>query len=149
MPFFTESVLVIDNSRKFDSLCVNALSSLGYRDISHATFEDGIRTLSSFARFDAVVGHWDNDLPASAVSTVIRSAMSLAGCEGALVISPFCTSENIRLFRRAGVCAWVSVPFTQRDLDARLRYALEGERRRQHVAVPIERRQREPMPAFA
>ncbi len=149
MPVLTESLLVIDNSRKFDSICVNALSSLGYRSIVHATFEDGIKVLSPYARFDAVVAYWNNELPAIAVSAVIRAARDHCSCDAVLMISSFCTSENVKLFRSAGVCAWVTVPFTRRDLDARLRYALEGERRHRQIPILVERRWRQPMPTAA
>ena len=148
MTVLTESLLVIDDGRKFDSDCVNALSSLGYRNIAHSSFED-VKRLALSSRFDALVMFWKNDLLAQAVAGIVRSVMKQCGCDGALMISSFCTSTNVELFRAAGICAWVTVPFTRRDLDARLRYALEGERRSRRVPVPVDRRRRAPMPAFA
>jgi hypothetical protein len=145
----TESLLVIDNGRKFDSDCVNALVSLGYRDIVHVTFEEGSNSVSSLARFEAVVINWANTLAAKAVSMVVRAATSHGACAGGLMISPYCTSDNVKLFRSVGVCAWLRVPYTRRDLGARLRYTIEGERRQRRIPVLIERRRSLPMPAYA
>jgi hypothetical protein len=149
MPVYTESLLVIDNGRKLDSIPVNALTSLGYRNIAHASFEAGIRAIVSYSRADAVVVYWSNEWSANAVAETIRQALTHLRCESALMVSPFCTRANVETFREAGVTAWVTVPFTRRDLDARLRYALEGERRQFQIQVLAERRRRAPMPAFA
>ena len=149
MPVFTESLLVIDNGPKFDSIPLNALSSLGYRSIEHAGFDHGARAFTGLPRIDAIVVYWANGLPAEFVAETIRTAMTYSACEAALMISSYCTEANVGLLRRAGVAAWVTVPFTRRDLAARLRYTLEGERRVISRPVSIERRFRAPMPAFA
>jgi hypothetical protein len=149
MPIFTESLLVIDNGRKLDSIPVNALSSLGYRNITHVGFDEGLRAIVTLARLDAVVVYWSNELSAGEVAQLIGAAKTHCSCEAALMISAFCTEANIQTFRKAGISAWVTVPFTRRDLGARLRYALEGERRQAHIPVPVERRRQAPMPAFA
>jgi hypothetical protein len=145
----TESLLVIDNGRKFDSDCVNALVSLGYRDLVHVTFEEGPKAVSSLARFEAVVVNWANTLAARVVSSVVRAATDSHACSGALMISPFCTAENVSLFRSVGVCAWLRVPYTRRDLGSRLRYTIEGERRQRRIPVLVERRRSPVMPAYA
>jgi DNA-binding response OmpR family regulator len=149
MTVYTEALLVIDNDRKFDSIPVNALTSLGYRNIAHASFEDGVRAFVSLSRADAVVFYWNNNWSADAVALAVRHALEHMTSATAVMISSFCTRANVDIFRKAGVSAWVTVPFTRRDLDARLRYALEGERRQAHIPVLAERRRREPMPAFA
>ena len=149
MAVLTESLLVIDDGRKFGSLCVNALSSLGYRNLIHTTFEDGIKARAGFPRLDAAVVHWNNELTAEVVGAIIRSAIDRCGCAGVLMVSSFCTAETVQQLRSAGVSAWVRVPFTRRDFAARLRYTIEGERRHGDLPVPVERRRGVPMPAFA
>jgi hypothetical protein len=149
MPVYTETLLVIDSGRKSESIPVKALAGLGYRNIAHANFDDLIKAYSAFPRLDALIVYWRNELPADAVSLSVRAVMSGCECEAAVMISPFCTKTNIEAFRAAGISAWVTVPFTRRDLDARLRYALEGERRRLHMPVLVERRRQSPIPAFA
>lgn len=143
MSAYLDTILVLDHQPRTRSRCAEALDELSYTHVLYRDYSDPSPLAWEEDEIDAVVAVWtDIDIERK---HLLLSLMGIGTrTRGVLVVSQFSTPENAEVLRTAGARAWVRFPFAVHEFGSRLRYLLEGERRRAAQAVSNDRR-REPV----
>jgi hypothetical protein len=145
-----ENILLLEHHPERRSQCASALCALGYPHVIYVNFARCLTLPPVRERIDAVVAVWtDLAIDFSTVLHMVGKATDLPHGPytqrlGALVVSPFSTEEHASLLRHCGARAWVRYPFLTEKFGRRLRYLIDGDRRR-HQTVFAHDRRREPI----
>jgi hypothetical protein len=141
-------ILLLEHQPQVSSTCRHALGMLGYTRILYRDYRRSGSVVPIGQSVDAVVAAWtDRAIDRDAFLAAVEGATDLPNARGALVVSPFSTPANAAKLRLRGAKAWVRFPFAMTQFDSRLRFLLEGDRRRRDEPVPFDRRHEPVFPA--
>jgi DNA-binding response OmpR family regulator len=144
MNLYLENILLLDHQPRTASNCAQVLELLGcshlmYRDYSQS---DGMAWADSDV--DIVIAAWTSrEIERRALLMALMGCTKLPKVRGVLVVSPFSTPANAKLLQLCGARAWIRYPFSMNEFVSRLRYLVDGERRRTRQPIRYDRR-REP-----
>ncbi len=145
MAWRSELILLLDHQPPVTSACAQALAALGYTRVRYQDYLRSSSVVGTGEVVHAIVAAWtDRTIDRDTFLTAVDGATDRPHVRGALVVSPFSTPRNAQMLQRCGAKAWIRFPFSVAEFDSRLRFLLEGERRRRVEPVAIDWR-REPV----
>jgi DNA-binding response OmpR family regulator len=150
MNAYVENILLLDHQPRAASNCAQVLELLGYRHFMYRDYSRPQAVEWADDDVDAVVAAWTApEIERRELLLALMGCSKLPRVRGVLVVSPFSTPANARLLQLSGARAWIRYPFSMNEFDSRLRYLLNGERRRTRQSVRYDRRREPAFPVAA
>jgi DNA-binding response OmpR family regulator len=142
----SDSILLLDHQSRSRSRCARILELLGYTNVLYRDYSEPQRAKRSDEDIDGVIAVWtDGNVERRDLLLNLMGVAKVPRVRGILVVSQFSTTENAQMLQLAGARAWVRFPFVLTEFASRLRFLLDGERRRTARPVMYDRRHE---PAF-
>lgn len=150
MNAYMENVLLLDHCPRTASNSAQALELLGYKHFMYRDYSRPDNMEWADDEVDAVIAAWTvPEVERRELLLALLSCSKLPRVRGILIISPFSTPQNARLLQHSGARAWLRFPFSMNEFDSRLRFLLNGERRRTSKPVRYDRRREPAFPISA